>query len=119
VEKGLAELLRELHRRLQDQAPPARDRHELVVQLDLDGVRYTISRTAQEDPAIERLSPREQEIARLVAKGLPNKTIGAILEISPWTVSTHLRRMFGKLDVRCRAELVAKVLRDGWFDGDG
>lgn len=55
------------------------------------------------------LSPREQEIVRLVAKGLPNKTIAAILDISPWTVATHLRRIFGKLSVRSRAAMIATL----------
>lgn len=66
-----------------------------------------------EEPIAPRitLSPREQEIARLVAKGYVNKTIANILEISPWTVNTHLRRIFAKLDVNSRAEMVATVLR--------
>lgn len=55
------------------------------------------------------LSPREKEIVRLVAKGLPNKTIAAILDISPWTVATHIRRVFGKLGVRSRAAMIAAV----------
>lgn len=57
-----------------------------------------------------RLSPREQEIVRLVAKGYPNKTIAGILDISPWTVSTHLRRVFAKLGVNSRAEMVATAI---------
>ena len=32
------------------------------------------------------LSPREEEIARMVAAGYPNKTIAAVLDISSWTV---------------------------------
>jgi DNA-binding CsgD family transcriptional regulator len=58
------------------------------------------------------LSPREHEIARMVGQGYPNKTIAAILGISSWTVSTHLRRMFAKLGVRSRAEMVARVLEE-------
>jgi DNA-binding CsgD family transcriptional regulator len=56
------------------------------------------------------LSPREREIARLVAQGLPNKAIGQVLEISAWTVATHLRRMYVKLNVSCRAAMVAVVI---------
>ncbi|MCB0208589.1 MAG: helix-turn-helix transcriptional regulator [Anaerolineae bacterium] len=56
------------------------------------------------------LSPREQEIVRLVAKGHSNKVIAKVLDISPWTVSTHLRRVFVKLEVSSRAEMVARVL---------
>lgn len=56
------------------------------------------------------LSPRECEIARLVASDLTNKEIAAVLEISEWTVSTHLRRMFSKLSVHSKAGMVARVL---------
>lgn len=56
------------------------------------------------------LSPRELEIARLIAKGYPNKTVAAILEISPWTVGTYLRRIYAKLGVRCRAAMVARLM---------
>jgi len=59
-----------------------------------------------------RLSPREQEIARMVADGYPNKTIAAVLDISSWTVGTHLRRIFAKLGVSSRAAMVARLLED-------
>lgn len=62
--------------------------------------------------AVVELSPREREIVRLVASGLANKQIGAVLNISPWTVSSHLRRLFAKCSVRSRAALVAAVLQN-------
>jgi DNA-binding CsgD family transcriptional regulator len=55
------------------------------------------------------LSPREQQIARMVADGRTNHAIAAALEISVWTVSTHLRRIFAKLAVSSRAEMVAHL----------
>ena len=57
----------------------------------------------------EELSPRENEIVRLIARGLPNKTIAYVLDISPHTVQTYVRRMFDKKQVRNRAALVASV----------
>ena len=59
------------------------------------------------------LSPREREIAGMIAKGYPNKTIATLLEISPWTVGTHLRRIFAKLNVASRAAMVARVMDGG------
>jgi DNA-binding CsgD family transcriptional regulator len=56
------------------------------------------------------LSPREAEVARMVAQGYPNKTIAAVLEISSFTVSSYLRRIFAKLGVNSRAAMVARVL---------
>jgi len=61
-------------------------------------------------PSVLPLSPRECEIIRLVASDLTNKEIAAVLEISCWTVSTHLRRIFTKLDVHSKAAMVAHVL---------
>jgi DNA-binding CsgD family transcriptional regulator len=49
----------------------------------------------------------------MVAEGYPNKTIATVLDISSWTVSTYLRRIFAKLDVRSRAAMVARALEEG------
>lgn len=90
------------------------DTPEVLLEVEIDEARYTLTRTCPQavEPEVS-LSPREKEIVRLVAKGLPNKTIAAVLEISPWTVATHLRRVFGKLGVGSRAEMVACVLKEG------
>ena len=81
---------------------------EIVLVLEMDGFHYTLTRTWQETPvAKSRLSPREQEIVRLVAQGFPNKSIATKLKISPCTVATHIRRIFDKLDAKSRAEMVA------------
>jgi hypothetical protein len=44
-----------------------------------------------------------------VAKDLTNKEIAAVLEISTWTVATHLRRIFDRLGVHSKAAMVAKI----------
>jgi DNA-binding CsgD family transcriptional regulator len=81
----------------------------VVLDLTIEGVRCLLIR-CDEPPAFAILSPREREIARMVANGLTNKTIAHLLEISPWTVSTHLRRIFAKLRVTSRAAMVARLL---------
>lgn len=63
------------------------------------------------DPLVE-LSAREMEILDLVAKGFTNKGIGPSLNISYDTVRAHLRRIYEKLHVRCRAEAVTKYLQN-------
>jgi DNA-binding CsgD family transcriptional regulator len=88
--------------------------HEVVLDLNVAGVRCLVTRVA---PRPDRphiiLSPREQEISRMVAKGYANKTISAVLDISSWTVSTYLRRIFAKLGVGSRAAMVARLLKEG------
>ena len=59
------------------------------------------------------LSPRQREIAGLVAQGLPTKTIGVTLHISPWTVATHLRRLYLRFGVNTRASMIARILEEG------
>jgi DNA-binding CsgD family transcriptional regulator len=55
------------------------------------------------------LTERELEIARLVAKGLNNAEIGACVAISRNTVKAALKRIFAKLEVDARAELVSRL----------
>ncbi|MDL2059865.1 response regulator [Mesosutterella sp. AGMB02718] len=57
------------------------------------------------------LTAAEQEVARLVAKGLPNSTIGSILNISERTVRSHKAEIYGKLDVANAVE-TADFIRD-------
>lgn len=57
------------------------------------------------DASNSLLSNRESEIVTLVVQGLSNKEIARTLDISHWTVSSHLRRVFAKLEVNRRIEL--------------
>ena len=69
----------------------------------------TPAQSAQHTEANEvasRLTGRELEIAVLVAHGCATKSIAFKLRISEWTVATYLRRIFAKLDVSSRAEMV-------------
>ncbi|HKN52717.1 MAG TPA: helix-turn-helix transcriptional regulator, partial [Amycolatopsis sp.] len=78
---------------------------------EVDDVRCLLIRRGQPSP-MELLSPREQEIARMAAIGYPNKAIAAVLEISSWTVSSHLRRVFVKLGVCSRAAMATRIAGD-------
>jgi DNA-binding CsgD family transcriptional regulator len=82
----------------------------VILDVEVDGVRCLLLRVPE---ASVPLSPRELEIARMVARGYPNKTIASILYISSWTVASHLRRVFSKLGVSTRAAMVARLLEDG------
>lgn len=86
---------------------------EIVLEVSSDGFSYVLTRTPSTPPQQQiSLSPREKEIIQLVCNGLPNKAISDVLEISPWTVATYLKRIFAKLAVCTRAEMVARVLQD-------
>lgn len=90
---------------------------KVILDVEVDGVRCVLVRRPPEPGRIDApLSPREREIARMVAKGYPNKVIARVLEISTWTVSTHLRRIFAKLAVSSRAAMVAHLLEEGQLE---
>lgn len=81
---------------------------DIVLDVEMNGYRCVLIRR-DSSSAASQLSPRELEIARLVAKGYGNKMIAAVLDISGWTVNTHLRRIFSKLGITSRAAMVAKL----------
>ena len=63
----------------------------------------------------EQLTPQELQIALHVARGLTNREVGAALFLSHKTVEFHLGRIFRKLGIRSRGELIARfgtVARD-------
>jgi RNA polymerase sigma factor (sigma-70 family) len=66
-------------------------------------------RPAQTDRADANLTPREQEIIRLLAKGYLYKEIADQLDLSVETVRTHLHRTYEKLHVHTRTEAVMKL----------
>jgi DNA-binding CsgD family transcriptional regulator len=91
---------------------------DCVIDLDVGGYHWTVSRCLPVAPCPDpRLSPRELEIVRMVAVGLTNRAIASALDISPWTVATYLRRVFGKLDVNSRAAMVAQAVELGLYPG--
>ena len=55
------------------------------------------------------LSAREAEILQWVAMGKTNPEIGAILNISSFTVKNHVQRILRKLDVSSRTQAVGKT----------
>jgi DNA-binding CsgD family transcriptional regulator len=89
----------------------------ILIDTDLEGFRYLLVRMPRLVRPRIQLSPREQEIVRMVAKGHPNKVIADVLNISAWTVCTHLRRIFLKLGVGSRAAMVAQLLETGILAG--
>lgn len=63
----------------------------------------------------DRLTPREIQIAELVAQGLTNAQIGTTLWITENSVKQALKRMFRKLEVSSRAEMVAQLSSNKLF----
>ena len=64
-----------------------------------------------EQPA--ELTPREQEVVKLIAEAHTNKEIAEILHLSEKTVESHRGRVLQKLGMRDRVELVRYAIRQG------
>ena len=73
--------------------------------------RELASRCQEAQALLDRLSPREREVARLVAQGLPNKLVGRELDISEKTVHVHRHKVMEKTGVSSAAELARLMLR--------
>jgi DNA-binding CsgD family transcriptional regulator len=85
--------------------------------LELEKTRMQIRALGHRPPVrsvaagVEGLTPRELEVARLVAQRQSNKAIGKALDMSARTASTHLSNIYQKLGIRSRGELV-DVIRE-------
>jgi DNA-binding CsgD family transcriptional regulator len=66
----------------------------------------------REPAAQEQLTPQELQIARLVAEGKTNRDVAATLFVSPKTVEFHLTRIYRKLEIHSRSELVRRIADD-------
>ncbi|HRQ56600.1 MAG TPA: response regulator [Azoarcus taiwanensis] len=90
-------------------------------QLLIDAVANAVRRRSAEREAesrredaralLERLSPREREVARLVALGLPNKLVARQLDISEKTVHVHRQHVMEKTELGSAAELARLMLK--------
>jgi len=61
------------------------------------------------------LSPREEDVLRLVAQGFSNKQIAGQLEVSVKSVETYKARAAEKKALRSRADIVRYGIRQGWL----
>jgi DNA-binding CsgD family transcriptional regulator len=59
-----------------------------------------------------RLSPREVQIVQLVFEDMRDGSIAFELALSPHTVSTYLRRLYTKLQVSSRPQLILRVMAE-------
>ncbi|RIK98953.1 MAG: DNA-binding response regulator [Proteobacteria bacterium] len=82
--------------------------------------RYLLQRFAQAAPAatpatgaVVELSAREREVLTYIVKGFSYAEIARLLSLSTHTVATHVRRIYGKLEVHSRGEAVYEALATG------
>ncbi|MEV6338818.1 LuxR C-terminal-related transcriptional regulator [Nocardia vinacea] len=64
-------------------------------------------RIQRSERGIDKLTPQEETVAEMVARGMSNREVAAELFVSTKTVQYHLTRIYSKLGIRSRAELAA------------
>jgi DNA-binding NarL/FixJ family response regulator len=74
-----------------------------------------LRREAGADEASRLLSPREVEMVQMVTSGLRNRHIAEKLGIAEGTVKVHLHKIYQKLEVRSRVELVLLAQSRGFI----
>ncbi len=67
------------------------------------------SQSAPDEPA--SLTPREEEVLRLIGRGLTLAEAGRVMAISPQTVATHVKAVYRKLGITSRAEAALEAAR--------
>ena len=75
--------------------------------------RLAVEPATSEDPAAPKLTERETEVLRLVAKGLSYRQIAERLLLSHRTVQNHVQNTLGKLQLHNRVELTRYAIEQG------
>ncbi len=88
---------------------------EIVVRVRRALARSAVSSIRNTHTEGHDLTAREREVLGLLAEGLSQKQIAALLVISSTTVATHIQRILGKLQLHSRAEAVAWAYRTNSF----
>jgi len=94
----------------EDVVDPGR-RHALLA-----AARRSRDGVAERLAVFERLTPREAEVLRHLAAGLPAAAIASSAHVSEATVRTQIRAVLSKLGVQSQLQAVAVARRAGWLD---
>jgi len=73
----------------------------------------TVSHPTRDSSELDRLTPRETEVMRLIARGLSNAEIATALVVTEHTAKTHVAHILEKLGIRDRVQAVVLAYESG------
>jgi DNA-binding NarL/FixJ family response regulator len=85
---------------------------DAVRQAAAGGVRFT----SRPDLKVGELTPREHALLSHLVAGLSNDEIATAMGVTTRTVEARLTRLYERFDIHSRAELVGRVVGEGWLD---
>jgi RNA polymerase sigma factor (sigma-70 family) len=115
------------HGDIEDGAPSHSFEDQTGLRLELDPELSARLRQAevgllrrQAQAALDQLTPRQQQVAKLTARGYTNHQIAEALVISPETVKTHIRHVLERFNVASKADLRLRLLdlKIRWWEVD-
>jgi two-component system NarL family response regulator len=84
-----------------------------MVQSGKTCIPAAVAKRLAERDIYKELTARELEVLQLVVKGLSNKEIADVLQVTPFTAKAHVRNILSKLDVADRTEAATLAISRG------
>jgi DNA-binding NarL/FixJ family response regulator len=88
----------------------------LLVEYAINAYLKSTNMQLQSENPLNKLTPKEWKVTRLVAEGHTNTSIASQMKISSRTVETHRSNLMRKLDITCQADLVRLAVSYGLLD---
>ena len=108
----LSALLGLIHREQEPSGEDSRKGPRTIASVEGQECSYVLLRVPR-PRKVQRLTPREKQIAALASAGYSNRSIAQILDIRDATVSAHLKQVLQKLHINSRVEL---TLQQRYFE---
>jgi non-specific serine/threonine protein kinase len=97
--------------------PSPRQLHGLLQEAVELALAETATSPVARRPVRGTLSPRERQVAALVARGLTNREIATALAVTEHTAMRHVEHILSKLRLRSRTQVAAWAVAQGLADG--
>ena len=72
--------------------------------------------TPEDSPPPNTLTPREQEVLTLFAKGMSYAETAKLMDVSTHTVGDYVKGVYRKLSVHSKSEAIFEAVQNGWLD---